>query len=115
MSIRFPEGRPVQHEPVLAIGFRRRQWVRLSLRYQISFANRSTWFSEGRARAKGKRPGWLTAASDVALISVSGGEESVLTFEAPTLGRPPQNSFARESFPGQLVPNPERHGLRSAR
>ncbi len=61
---------------------------------------------EDRARTKGKRPGWLTAASNVALIGVSGGEESVLTFEAPTLGDAAPELFRQGEFPWTNRPDP---------
>ncbi len=60
----------------------------------------------GQSTAKGKRPGWLTAASDVALVSVSGGEESVLTFEAPTLGDAAPELFRQGEFPWTNRPDP---------
>ena len=40
----------------------------------------------GRSSAKGKRPGWLTAASDIRFVGHDGTDESVLQFEVPRLG-----------------------------
>ena len=65
----------------------------------------------GQSLAKGKRPGWLTAASDVALISLSGGEESVLTFEAPALGEAAPELFRQGEFPWTTRPNPSDTGF----
>ncbi len=50
--------------------------VRLSIRMAF----------ESRSRAKGKRPGWLTAASDIRFLEHSGEDETILHFEAPRLG-----------------------------
>lgn len=41
---------------------------------------------EGRSIARGKRPHWLTAASDVRLVDYSGTDDTILRFEAPTFG-----------------------------
>jgi hypothetical protein len=65
----------------------------------------------GQSTAKGKRPSWLTAASDVALISVSGGEVSVLTFEAPTLGDAAPELFRQGEFPWTDRPDPNDTGF----
>jgi hypothetical protein len=40
----------------------------------------------GRSGAHGKRPGWLTAASDIRFVGHIGTDESVLQFEVPRLG-----------------------------
>src|SRR6266852_3591520 len=41
---------------------------------------------EGRSRAKGKRPEWLRAAADIRFVGHEGEDQTVLHFEAPTLG-----------------------------
>jgi hypothetical protein len=65
----------------------------------------------GQSIATGKRPGWLTAASDLWLVGVSGGEESVLTFEAPTLGDAAPELFRQGEFPWTSRPNPDDTGF----
>ena len=65
----------------------------------------------GQSTAKGKRPGWLTATSDVALLGVTGGEESVLTFEAPTLGDAAPKLFRQGEFPWTNRPDPSDTGF----
>jgi len=65
----------------------------------------------GQSTAKGKRPGWLIAASDVSLIGVVGGEESRLTFEAPTLGEAAPELFCQSEFPWTNRPDPEDTGF----
>ena len=41
---------------------------------------------ESRSRAKGKRPGWLSAAADIRFLDHAGNDETILHFEAPRLG-----------------------------
>ncbi len=41
---------------------------------------------ESRSRARGKRPSWLTAASDIRFVGHSGDDATVLHFDAPRLG-----------------------------
>jgi hypothetical protein len=41
---------------------------------------------EGRSRAKGKRPDWLRAAADIRFLRHEGRDQTILHFEAPTLG-----------------------------
>jgi hypothetical protein len=65
----------------------------------------------GQSTAKGKRPSWLMAASDVALLNVSGGEESVLMFEAPTLGDAAPELFCQGEFPWTNRPDPNDTGF----
>jgi hypothetical protein len=65
----------------------------------------------GQSTARGKRPGWLIAASDVSLVEVSGGEESVLTFEAPTLGDAAPELFHQGEFPWTNRPDPKDTGF----
>jgi hypothetical protein len=59
----------------------------------------------GQSTGKGQRPGWLRAASDVSLVEVSGGEESILVFEAPTLGEAAPELFRQGEFPWTDRPN----------
>jgi hypothetical protein len=41
---------------------------------------------EARSQAKGKHPGWLTAAADIRFLDHGGQDQTVLHFEAPRLG-----------------------------
>ena len=41
---------------------------------------------ESRSCARGKRPSWLTAASDIRFVGHSGDDTTILHFEAPCLG-----------------------------
>jgi hypothetical protein len=41
---------------------------------------------EGRSRARGKRPDWLRAAADIRFLGHEGDDQTILHFEAPTLG-----------------------------
>jgi hypothetical protein len=41
---------------------------------------------EGRSTARGKHPHWLIAASDIRLVDLSGEDNTILRFEAPTFG-----------------------------
>ena len=41
---------------------------------------------ESRSQAKGKRPHWLSAASDIRFLDHSGDDETVLHFAAPQIG-----------------------------
>ncbi len=41
---------------------------------------------EGRSKAKGKRPQWLNAASDIRFLGHEGRDDTVLHFESPSLG-----------------------------
>ncbi len=53
----------------------------------------------GQSAPRGRRPHWLKAAADIALVDVSGGETSVLTFEAPTLGEAAPELYWQGEFP----------------
>jgi hypothetical protein len=41
---------------------------------------------EGRSKAKGKSPGWLSAATDIRFVDHGGKDDTILYFEAPRLG-----------------------------
>ncbi len=60
---------------------------------------------------RGKRPRWLLEASDVALIDVVGGEQTILSFDAPTLGDVAPSLFEHGEFAGTNRPNPEDTGF----
>ena len=51
-----------------------------AIRYSIRMA------FESRSRARGKRPGWLAAASDIRFVGHSGDDTTILHFEVPCLG-----------------------------
>lgn len=41
---------------------------------------------EGRSTSRGRRPSWLDRASDIRFTGIEGKDDTVLRFEAPTLG-----------------------------
>jgi hypothetical protein len=51
-----------------------------AVRYSVRMA------FESRSRARGKRPSWLAAASDIRFVDHSGDDTTILHFEAPYLG-----------------------------
>lgn len=51
-----------------------------AVRYSIRMA------FESRSQANGKRPRWLTAASDIRFLDHSGDDETIVHFEVPRLG-----------------------------
>ncbi len=51
-----------------------------AVRYSIRMA------FEARSRARGKRPSWLSAASDIRFVGHGGDDATILHFEAPCLG-----------------------------
>jgi hypothetical protein len=53
---------------------------------------------EGRSRAKGKQPGWLRRAADIRFIGIGGEEETVLTFECPTLGESARSLYGQQEL-----------------
>ena len=60
---------------------------------------------ESRSQAKGKRPSWLAAASDVRFLDHGGDDETVLHFEAPVLGEAAKNLYRqREMWPTRPQP-----------
>ena len=61
---------------------------------------------ESRSRAKGKRPRWLTAASDIRFLDHSGDDETILHFEAPRLGEAADVLYRqKELWPTRPEPN----------
>ena len=65
----------------------------------------------GQSTLREKRPRWLLAASDVVLIDVVGGEETVLSFDAPTLGDVAPSVFDQGEFASTNRPSPEDTGF----
>jgi hypothetical protein len=64
----------------------------------------------GHSGMRGPRPRWLEAAADLRFIDHTGDDESVLVFEAPTLGEAaPELYEQRESWPTR--PDPGDTGL----
>ena len=64
----------------------------------------------GHSGVRGPRPRWLEAAADLRFIDHTGEDESVLVFEAPTLGEAvPELYQPRESWPTR--PDPADTGL----
>src|SRR5579883_2118179 len=53
---------------------------------------------EGRSRAKGKRPDWLRAATDVRFVGHEGDDETILRFETPTLGEAAPRLYAQQEL-----------------
>ncbi len=53
---------------------------------------------EGRSRAKGKRPDWLRAATDVRFVGHEGDDDTILRFEAPTLGEAAPRLYAQQEL-----------------
>ena len=52
----------------------------------------------GRSRSRGRRPAWLSAASDIRLVDYSGNGETVLRFEAPLLGEAASELYEQQEF-----------------
>jgi len=65
----------------------------------------------GQSTLRGKRPRWLLAASDVALVDVVGGEETILSFDTPTLGDVAPSLFDQGEFAWTNRPNREDTGF----
>jgi len=65
----------------------------------------------GQSTLRGKRPQWLLAAYDVALIDVVGGEKTILSFDAPTLGDAAPSVFEQGELAWTNCPNPEDTGF----
>jgi hypothetical protein len=53
---------------------------------------------EGRSRAKGKRPAWLRAATDIRFLGHDGTDQTVLHFEAPSLGEAAPNLYCQQEL-----------------
>lgn len=65
---------------------------------------------EGRSRAKGKRPDWLRAAGDIRFLGHEGMDETVLHFEAPTLGEAAPRLYEQQEL-WPMKPAPEDNGF----
>ncbi|MGO9923158.1 MAG: hypothetical protein ACLQIB_51735, partial [Isosphaeraceae bacterium] len=65
----------------------------------------------GQSTLRGKRPRWLSAASDVALIDVVQGEETILSFVAPKLGDVAPSLFDQGEFAWTNRPTREDTGF----
>jgi hypothetical protein len=71
-----------------------------AVRYSIRMA------FESRSRAKGKRPAWLSAASDVRFLDHAGDDQTILHFEVPMLGDAAREIYRqREMWPTRPEPN----------
>lgn len=53
---------------------------------------------ESRSQAKGKRPKWLNAASDIRFLDHSGDDETVLHFAVPELGDAAEVLYRQKEF-----------------
>lgn len=61
---------------------------------------------ESRSQAKGKRPTWLSAASDIRFLDHSGDDETVLRFAVPQLGEAAEVLYRqRELWPTRPEPS----------
>lgn len=65
---------------------------------------------EGRSRAKGKRPDWLRAATDIRFLGHEGEDETVLHFEAPALGEAAPRLYEQQEL-WPTKPAPEDSGF----
>ncbi len=66
--------------------------IRLSIR--MAFA--------GRSMSRGRRHGWLDAASDIRFLGHSGDNDTLLHFEAPSLGEAAKTLYEQQEFwPGK--------------
>lgn len=65
----------------------------------------------GQSATRGKRPTWLRAASDIRLVDIQGGEETVLTFQAPTLADATPEVFEQAEFAWATRPAPQDTGF----
>jgi len=53
---------------------------------------------EGRSQARWKRPDWLRAASDIRFLGQEGEDETILHFEAPSLGEAAPHLYEQQEF-----------------
>jgi hypothetical protein len=53
---------------------------------------------ESRSQAKGKRPRWLTAASDIRFLEHTGEDVTILHFSVPRLGEAARNLYEQREF-----------------
>lgn len=79
----------------------------LAVRDAISMALRN------RSAVQGRRPGWLDRAADVRFVGHRGDGNTVLAFEAPTLGETAEEVYAQQTlFPEiQSRPSPDDTGF----
>jgi hypothetical protein len=63
-----------------------------AVRYSIRMA------FESRSHARGKRPRWLTAASDIRFVGHSGDDTTILHFDAPCLGDAASNLYEQSEL-----------------
>src|SRR3954470_20069642 len=52
----------------------------------------------GRSSVRGVRPRWLMAASDIRFVDHQGDDETILVFEAPTLGQAAGELYEQQEF-----------------
>ena len=64
----------------------------------------------GRSGVRGPRPRWLKAATDIRFIDHTGEDDSVLVFEAPTLGEAAPELYQQHEF-WSTRPDPSDTGL----
>ncbi len=65
---------------------------------------------EGRGTPRGRPPQWLTRASDVRFVGLSGDDDTVLHFEAPVLGDAAETIYAQQEL-WDARPSPEDTGF----
>jgi len=53
---------------------------------------------EGRSQARGRKPGWLAAASDIRFVGHEGDDETRLFFEAPTFGEAAEELYSQQEI-----------------
>jgi len=53
---------------------------------------------EGRSTARGRKPNWLKAASDVRFVDHDGDDDTVLYFEMPTLGESAEELYEQHEL-----------------
>ena len=80
-----------RHVPPLPFGYILRLTM-LTVRQSIRMA------FQGRSRARGKKPDWLAAASDIRFLKHTGNDETVLHFEAPLLGDAAKKLYEQTEF-----------------
>lgn len=66
---------------------------------------------EGRSRASGTQPRWLTAASDIRLVDYSGDDDTILYFEAPCLGEAAPELYEQKELFDTGKPEPDDSGF----
>ncbi len=52
----------------------------------------------GASTSRGKRPTWLTSASDIRLVDYQGADETILRFEAPPLGEAASELYSQQEL-----------------